>query len=74
MADILFGILPKLLAYHYQENISFKSQLKVRKISARMIPHLLTDEQKRVRVQMAKQLLKQISKIQPKAISKHCFW
>ena len=35
-----------------------KKILKVTKISARWIPHLLTDEQNRTRVKMAKQLLK----------------
>ena len=36
----------------------FNRILKVRKISARWIPHLLSDEQKRTRMQMSKQLLK----------------
>lgn len=35
-----------------------KRILKVRKISARWIPHILTDDQKKVRVQTAKRLLK----------------
>lgn len=39
-----------------------KRILKVRKISARWIPHLLTDYQKRGRVKMAKQLLKKFPK------------
>ena len=43
-----------------------KKILKVTKISARWIPHLLTDEQKRTRVQMAKQLLKKYPKYQKK--------
>jgi histone-lysine N-methyltransferase SETMAR len=34
-----------------------KKHLKVRKISARWVPHLLTDEQKRQRVKVAKKLL-----------------
>ena len=36
--------------------------LKVRKISARWIPHILTDDQKQVQVQTAKQLLKMFPK------------
>ena len=36
-----------------------KHNLKMRKICARWIPHLLTNEQKRARVQSAKMLLKQ---------------
>lgn len=43
-----------------------KKILKVSKISARWIPHLLTDEQKRTRVQMAKQLLKKYPKYDKK--------
>ena len=43
-------------------HIILKRILKVRKISARWIPHLLTDEQKRVRVQTTKQLLKKFAK------------
>ncbi|XP_062582211.1 histone-lysine N-methyltransferase SETMAR-like [Saccostrea cucullata] len=35
-----------------------KRILKVRKISARWIPHILTDDQKKVRIQTAKRLLK----------------
>lgn len=35
-----------------------KKHLKVRKITARWIPHLLTDEQKRSRVQCARKILK----------------
>ena len=34
-----------------------KKHLKARKISARWVPHLLTDEQKRQRVKVAKELL-----------------
>ena len=44
--------------------------LKVTKISARWIPHLLTNEQKRTRVQMAKQLLKKYQKYQKKVYDK----
>ena len=39
-----------------------KKKNNVSKISARWIPHLLTDEQKRTLVQMAKQLLKKYPK------------
>ena len=38
-------------------HLSLKKHLKVRKISARWVPHLLTDEQKRQRVKVAKKLL-----------------
>ena len=41
-----------------REHFILKRVLKVRKISARLIPRLLTDEQNRVRVQTAKRLLK----------------
>ena len=44
-----------------------KKHLKVRKINARWIPHLLTDEQKKTRVTMAKQLLKMYPKYSEKA-------
>jgi histone-lysine N-methyltransferase SETMAR len=39
-----------------------KKHLKVRKISARWVPHLLTDEQKRKRVKVAKKLLQMFPK------------
>lgn len=35
-----------------------KKNLKLRGINARWIPHLLSDEQKKVRVKIAKELLK----------------
>ena len=38
-------------------HLILKKHLKVRKISARWVPHLLTDEQKRQRVKVAKKLL-----------------
>ena len=44
-----------------------KKHLKVRKIYARWIPHLLTDEQKKTRVTMAKKLLKMNPKYSKKA-------
>ena len=44
-----------------------KKHLKVRKINARWIPHLLTDEQKKTRVTMAKRLLKMYPKYSKKA-------
>ena len=37
-------------------HLILKKHLKVRKISARWVPHLLTDEQKRQRVKVAKKL------------------
>ena len=40
--------------------------LKVRKISARWVPHLLTDEQKRQRVKVAKKLLQMFPKYDKK--------
>lgn len=36
--------------------------MKVQRISARRIPHIFTDDQKRVRVQSTKQLLEMILK------------
>ena len=44
-----------------------KKHLKVRKINARDIPHLLTDKQKKTRVTMAKHLLKMYPKYSKKA-------
>lgn len=41
---------------------SLKKNLKIRKINARWIPHLLSDEQKIVRVENAQKLLKLYSK------------
>ena len=43
-----------------------KRVLKVRKISARWIPHLLSDEQKRTRMKMSKQLLKKFPEYKKK--------
>ena len=43
-----------------------KKHLKVRKISARWVPHLLTDEQKRQRVKVAKKLLQMFPKYDKK--------
>ena len=43
-----------------------KKHLKVRKISARWVPHLLTDEQKRQRVKSAKKLLQMFPKCDKK--------
>ena len=45
-----------------------KKHLKVRKISARWVPHLLTDEQKRQRVKVAKKLLQMFPKYDKKAV------
>ena len=39
-------------------HLILKKHLKVRKISARWVPHLLTDEQKRQRVKVAKNCFK----------------
>ena len=47
-------------------HFNLKKMLKVTKISARWIPHLLTDEQKGTRLQMAKKLLKKYPKYQKK--------
>lgn len=46
-----------------------KKHLKVRKINARWIPHLLTDAQKNRRVEMAKKLLKIYPKYSKKAFT-----
>ena len=43
-------------------HLILKKPLKVRKISARWVPHLLTDEQKRQRVKVAKKLLQMFPK------------
>ena len=43
-------------------HLILKKHLKVRKISARWMPHLLTDEQKRQRVKKAKKLLQMFPK------------
>jgi histone-lysine N-methyltransferase SETMAR len=43
-----------------------KKHLKVRQISARWMPHLLTDEQKRQRVKVAKKLLQMFPKYDKK--------
>jgi histone-lysine N-methyltransferase SETMAR len=46
-----------------------KKHLKVRKISARWVPHLLTDEQKRQRVKVAKKLLQMFPKYDKKTVN-----
>ena len=43
-----------------------KKHLKVRKIFARWVPHLLTDEQKRQRVKVVKKLLQKFAKYDKK--------
>ena len=43
--------------------------MNVRKISARWVPHLLTDEQKRQRVKVAKKLLQMFPKYDKKQFS-----
>ena len=47
-------------------HLILKKHLKVRKISARWVPHLLTDEQKRLRVKVAKKLLQMFPKYDKK--------
>ena len=47
-------------------HLFLKKHLKVRKISARWVPHLLTDEQKRQRVKVAKKLLQMFPKYDKK--------
>ena len=49
-------------------HLILKKHLKVRKISARWVPHLLTDEQKRQRVKVAKKLLQMFPKYEKKAV------
>ena len=43
-------------------HLILKTHLKVRKISARRVPHLMTDEQKRQRVKVAKKLFQMFPK------------
>ena len=66
---------------HSTVHLILKKHLKVRKISARWLPHLFTDEQKRQRVKVAKKLLGQkaasnVSKIWQKAVCqcRHRWW
>ena len=47
-------------------HLILKKHLKVRKISARWVPHLLTDEQKRQQVKVAKNLLQMFPKYDKK--------
>ena len=47
-------------------HLILKKHLKVRKISARWVPHLLTDQQKRQRVKVAKKLLQMFPKYDKK--------
>ena len=47
-------------------HLILKKHLKVRNISARWAPHLLTDEQKRQRVKVAKKLLQMFPKYDKK--------
>ena len=47
-------------------HLILKKHLKVREISARWVPHLLTDEQKRQRVKVAKKLLQMFPKYDKK--------
>ena len=50
-------------------HLILKKHLKVRKISARWMPHLLTDEQKRQRVKVAKMLLQMFPKYYKKVFA-----
>ena len=47
-------------------HLILKKHLKVKKISTRWVPHLLTDEQKRQRVKVAKKLLQMFPKYDKK--------
>ena len=51
-------------------HLILKKHLKVRKISARWVPHLLTDEQKRQRVKVAIKLLQMSPKYDKKQFAK----
>ena len=57
-------------------HLILKKHLKVRKISARWVPHLLTDEQKRQWVKVAKKLLQMFPKYDKKAVCqcRHRWW
>lgn len=76
---IMTKILPKLLVYRYRECISFGNVFWKNKrflLDEYVILIILTDDQKRVRVQTAKQLLEHIFNIQSKTICKYwyCYW
>ena len=63
MTDTPMVLLPKPFACHLSRvHFVLKYILKVQKISARWTPHILTDEQKRVCKQRAKQLPKMFQK------------
>ena len=51
-----------------------KKHLKLRKINARWIPYLLTDEQKRTRVTMTKQSMNMYPKYSKKVFRQYCYW
>ena len=55
-------------------HLILKKHLKVRKISARWVPHLLTDEQKRQRVKVAKKLLQVFPKYDKKQFANVITW
>jgi histone-lysine N-methyltransferase SETMAR len=55
-------------------SLILKKHLKVRNISARWVPHLLTDEQKWQRVKVAKNLLQMFSKYDPKKTVCQCLY
>ena len=54
--DIARKVVISLSTVH----LILKKHLKVRKIFARWVPHLLTDEQKRQRVKVAKKMLQML--------------
>ena len=60
--EIIEGVGISLSTVH----LILKKHLKVRKISARWVPHLLTDEQKRPWVKVAKKLLQMFTKYDKK--------
>ena len=55
-------------------HLILKKHWKVRKISARWVPHLLTDEQKRQRVKVAKKLLQMFPKYDKKQFANVVTW
>ena len=82
MTEISTAFGPSCVSYHTVCDIArevgislstvhliLKKHLKVRKISARWVPHLLTDEQKRQRVKVAKKLLQMFPKYNKKKSS-----
>ena len=60
------GIARKVGISLWTVHLILKKHLKVRKFSARWVPHLLTDEQKRQQVKVAKKLLQMFPKYDKK--------